>query len=73
MTRKKFVKNMMSLGYRRDEAVALATRATRYGISYADRWAWEKGLHSFADNLCALGKGIRSWLKSFGGERIWPA
>lgn len=41
MTRKEFVKKMMGKGYSRTEAIALAARANRYGISYADRWAYE--------------------------------
>lgn len=42
MTRKTFVKKMMGLGYSRNEANSLAARANRYGISYAQRWAYEK-------------------------------
>lgn len=42
MTRKRFVKLMMGLGYSRNEAVNLAARANRYGVSYARRWAYEK-------------------------------
>lgn len=42
MTRKRFVKRMMGLGYSRNEANALAARARRYGMSYADRWRHER-------------------------------
>ena len=42
MTRKRFVKRMMGLGYSRNEANALAARARRYGMSYADRWMYER-------------------------------
>lgn len=42
MTRKRFVKLMMGKGYSRNEANALAARARRYGVSYADRWRHER-------------------------------
>lgn len=41
MTRKRFVKKMMGLGYSRNEANRLADRAIRYGSSYVDRWRYE--------------------------------
>lgn len=42
MTRKRFVKRMMGLGYSRNEANDLAERARRYGMSYDARWRYER-------------------------------
>lgn len=38
MTRKRFIKLCMAIGYSRNEANAMAERARRYGMSYAARW-----------------------------------
>ena len=42
MTRKRFVKRMMGLGYSRNEANDLAERARRYGMRYDARWRYER-------------------------------
>lgn len=42
MTRERFVKKMMALGWTRNEANDIAARARRYGMSYAARWEREK-------------------------------
>lgn len=67
MTRKRFVKLMMGLGYSRNEAVNIAARANRYGVSYADRWAYEnspmgavrRAAKRLADGFKAMAKAIR--------------
>lgn len=72
MNRKQFVKLMMGNGYPRKEATALAARANRYGISYADRWAYENSLRgTIAARLRKWGKVLRSWAKAAGGARRW--
>lgn len=42
MTRKRFIKKMMGLGYSQNEANERAARARRYGQSYAARWEHER-------------------------------
>lgn len=54
MTRKRFIKKMMALDYSRNEANERATRARRYGQSYAARWEHERNIctgETFLDGL----------------------
>ena len=61
MKRTDFIRRMVGRGYPLKEAVALASRAARFGLSYADRWAYEK----------SLPRGAATGLtKLFGGARI---
>lgn len=50
MTRKRFCKLCMSIGYSRNEANDLAARANWYGETYASRWEHEQRAY-FADNF----------------------
>lgn len=58
MTRKRFVKRMMGLGYSRNEANDRADRARRYGVSYAARWEREKIVAAGHDIAAGLRAGI---------------
>lgn len=63
MTRKRFVKLMMALGYSRNEANSLAACANRYGVSYADRWAYE---NSLAGGMERASRGLVKAFEKFG-------
>lgn len=61
MTRKRFIKLMMGMGYSRNEVNELAARARRYGMSYADRWRHERikvFSRGFASGLEAVSRRI---------------
>ena len=71
MTRKRFVKLMMGLGYSRNEANSVAARANRYGVSYADRWAWEVGpIGSVRRSARKLGKAFEGFGNQIAREII---
>ena len=61
MTRKRYKKLLMGLGYSRNEANATAERARRYGMSYAARWEWEMDFRvsPAVEFITGLAQGLR--------------
>lgn len=74
MTRKRFIKKMMALGYSRNEANATAARARRYGMSYAARWEYEnRPIRSLIRTAGGVGKVLRRAGKTFAKAAIEAA
>lgn len=58
MTRKRFVKLIMSIGYSRDEAIYIAMSDSPLRIPYADRWAVYKAIHAIVCVAKELGEAF---------------
>lgn len=60
MTRKKFIKNMMALGYDRNDANDKAELVHLAGYTYADQWAREKAVYKFNAMLADMAQRARA-------------
>ena len=60
MTRKKFIKNMMALGYDRNEANDKAELVHLDGYTYADQWPREKAVYSFNTAVANIAQMARA-------------
>ena len=54
MTRKKFTKQLMAMGYDRNGAEAWAQTCARRGQNYEDALAWEKSCNKACDDFAAM-------------------
>ena len=70
MTRKKYIKKLMSCGMKRNAAERLARAAAASGVSYKEEWEWRCCVTTLTDLVAALAESdvrFNDWLIPLNG------